>query len=247
MNLREIKEECWDQARELKGEDQLWPSEEMNRYVNRIYRRIASETLCLRDTTTPAVCLIASAPVDYTTLTEGTLDYLLANDTTSFLYHKDVAPYLHSLHSAILRVDEVKWLSRGFRLTRVSSSKWQENPIWEQSLGIATEYALDLEQGKLALNLRDQASDTLKLSVRRMPLLPLSGDSDVPELPIDYHDAFMPGVLELMYSKKDSEAFDTEKSIEYGGLFVYQLERIRREEIAKDRRLRPNESLRAFR
>jgi hypothetical protein len=247
MNLREIREECWDQARELKSEDKLWPEEEMNRYINRIYRRIAEETFCIRDATTPAVCLISSAPLDHTTYTEGTLDYLLANDTASWLYQQDVAPLLHTLHASILRIDEVKWLSRGFTLHKVSAGKWMENAFWEQTIGVPTEYALDLETGKLAVNFRDQGSDTLKLCVRRLPLTTLTDDANIPEIPAAYHEAFMPGVLELMYAKKDSEVFDVDKALGYRGEFKYQLERIARLEIQREWRLQPTAVARAFR
>lgn len=247
MNLGEIRQECWDTAAELAGEDMLWPEEEINRLINRVYWNIASVTKCIRDSRTPAVCLISSTPVDYTTLTEGTFDYLLANDTASWLYHQNVAPYLYPLHASILSVEEVKWLSRGFMLRKVSSHKWMELAQWEQVLGIPTEYALDLERGKLAVNYRDQVADTLKLSVRRLPLVPLQDTDDEPEFHQDYHASIIPGVLELMFAKKDSEAYDPEKSISYAGKYSYELERIKREELRWDRRLNPNQTMRAFR
>ncbi len=250
MTLSELRTVCRsDFARDdaSVNADRLWPDAEMNRHINRICRHVARETLCLQDSTTVAVCLIASAPVDYTTYAEGSLGALWAADSSSALYEKDVAPYLHALHASILRVDDVKWVSRGRSLTRVSVSKWQECAQWEQRIGVPTEFATDLETGKLALNLRDEATDTLQLTVRRLPLTDLSADSDTPELPLVYHDRLLNGILWQMYSKRDAETFDKVKATEHFQLFMEDLDQIRRAEIRKDNRLRHNEALAVFR
>lgn len=247
MNLRELREECWDDARELKGEDKLWPVEEMNRLINRIYFLIAAETRCIRDARTPSCCLLAVEPVDYTTYVEGSLDYVWANDASSPLYHLDVAPYVFELHESVIHVDSAKLVSSGFLLHKVSSTKWQDNPLWEQVLGTPTEYALDLQNGAIALNYRMTSSDNLQLSVRRLPLQHLVDDDDVPEFRQDYHHRIRNGVLSLMYGKKDAETFDVDKRLRYWTAFRNDIEEIKLAEYRYEERLRPNTSMRAFR
>lgn len=249
MTLQEIREEAWARAREITtiDEDRLWSLAEMNAYINRVYRQIAKETLCIRDATTPEVCLITSSVVDYATLTEGTLDYIWANNEDSCLYQVDVCPYLFDLHEKIITIDEVKWAGRAWKLIKVSSSKWQENTRWEQTLGMPTEFSTDLTVGKIAVNLRDTTSDTLQLQVRRLPLVDLVKDTDVPEFRTSYHDYLIHGVLWHMYSKQDSEAFDKVMVDKHYAQFLLDIDQIKQEETLLERRLRPNNSLSAFR
>lgn len=249
MNLYDIRQECWNMALEVgtSDVDRFWPEAQMDTYTNRIYRMIARETRCIKDASTPAVCLIASTPVDYTTYATNTLDYLWANDPDSWLYQKDVAPYLHDLHESIIDVDSVQWVSRRTRLTKVSYTKWEERVDWEQHIGVPTEFALNLQGGKLAVNYRDEKSDTLRLYVRRMPLKVLEDPSDEPEFPVNYHDAFFNGVLWLMYSKQDSETFDLNKAKEYMGLFKQDMDEIKQSENLMHERLRPNHSMEGHR
>lgn len=250
MNLKDIREEAWEWADDTAEEDadRLWTLAEMNRYINRIYRRIASETLCIQDNNTPAVCRISSDPVDYTTFTDITSDdYIWANTEGMWLYHKDVAPYLYALHPSILKIDEVKWTIRQWKLTRVNSRKWQTNPYWEQVVGLPTEYATDLKTGFLALNFRSEISDIMKLVVRRMPLEKLVKDSDTPEFRTSYHEFFLNGVLSLMYQKQDSQCFDGDKVKFYEEKFLLDLDEIKQQESQLMQTLGSNGSMDAFR
>jgi len=242
MNLSEIREECWAIARDtaITDSDRLWPTDEMNRYINRVYQQIARETLCLRDSTTVDICLMNSDPVDWTTYEEGTLDYIWANDPNSWLYHKDVCPYLYPLHDSIIKIHEVKWSYRQWKLTPVSVTKWQHNVWWEQVIGMPTEYALDLETGKLAVNFRSQSSDILRMLVSRMPTTLLSNDADIPEFRTAYHTSFYNGVLALMYSKEDADTINEKKAAEHRELFKDDIDEIKQSEHIIHQRLRPN-------
>jgi hypothetical protein len=248
MNLEQIREEAWGIARVDTDvdRDRLWTIAEMNRYINRVYRRICKETLCIRDSTTVAVCRIDSVPVDYTTLTPGTQDYLWANDPDSWLYHLDVAPYLLDLHPSIIQIDEMKWAKRAWKLRKVSVSKWQENALWEESVGLPTEYATDLQADKIALNYRDTASDTLRMVVRRLPLVDLVDDLDVPEIRNIYHDRFLHGVLSQMYAKQDVEAFDMNKAETHEAQFLVDIDFIKQEQRELEKKLNPNRASSAF-
>lgn len=249
MRLIDIKEECWAIARDtaIDDEDKLWPSDEMDAYINRVYKEIARETLCIRDSRTTSVCLIDSSPVDYTTYDADSIDYIWANDEDSWLYQKDVCPYLYTLHSSILKIHEAKWTKRQWKLVNVSAGKWQDNVWWEQVIGLPTEFALDLESGKLAVNFRSETADTLRLQVSRMPLVDLSSDTDVPEILEAYHTFFYNGVLALMYTKEDSDSINKKKAQEYRAEYLRDIDQIKQLESKIHERLRPNHSMGAFR
>lgn len=252
MTLLDIRNEAWEVARDtLAGSmvdgDRLWPSAEMNRYINRTYRKIARDTRCIRDASTPAVCQIAVAPIDYTTYQVGTLDYQWANTLGSWMYHLNVAPYLLPLHPSIIDIDEVKWTTQYWKLTHVSVTKWQPNTIWEQVIGMPTEFATDLQANMIALNYRATTTDTLRLSVKRMPLVDLSADGDIPEFRSEYHDFILAGVLEQMYSKQDIECFDGKKAAEYKAEFLDNIDQIKKQERILNQHLNVNVSLNAFR
>lgn len=257
MNLSEIRQECWDEARETAENDldRLWTTSEMNRYINRVYRNIARETKCIRDSITSSICRITSSvPADLAALqTLALTDDFAAQDldwynsTDSWLYHTLVAPYSFALSPLIITVDECKWTNKQWRLTHVSIKKWQVNPWWEQVIGMATEYATDGDTNRLFVNFRTTDTDTLKLTVRRLPLVDLVSDTDVPEFKSDYHDFFKNGVLELMYRKQDSQTFDAVKAVDYHTKFLLDLDEIKQSEAILDNRLRANASLNAFR
>jgi len=248
MNLRQIREECWAQARDAAEADvdKLWPTKEMDRYINRVYRFIARETQCIKDSTTAAVCLIDVDPVDYTTYAAGTLDYIWANDSDDWLYQKDVTPYLLTLHTSILQIDICKWMSQPWALRKVSYRKWEVNPWWFKVIGQPTEYAQDLETGKIALNYRTESADKLHLHVRRMPLTDLAADSDVPEFHIQYHDFMINGIMMWMYRKRDAETLDEAKATEFETAFLRDVDEIKQQVSQKEEHLRPNQALSAF-
>jgi hypothetical protein len=175
------------------------------------------------------------------------LDYLWANDPNSWLYHKNVAPYHFPLDPRILKVEEVKWTERQWKLARVSVSKWQINPWWEQVCGMPTEYATDLSSNTIAVNFRAEFSDTLRIIVRRLPLVDLINDEDIPEIRVDYHDFFKNGVLWQMYSKQDAEAFDGAKAADYKAEYLADIDEVKQLEAHLYQTLNANPSLSAFR
>jgi hypothetical protein len=257
VNLAEIREEAWSVARDTgtKDYDRLWTEAEMNRYINRTYRFISRETKCIRDARTPEVCRITVAPpADLATLEAQALtdawaadDLARYNDSTSWMYHQLVAPLTYDLHKSVLDIDECKWLTQPWKLQKVSVVKWQQNPRWEQVVGYPIEYCTDYHTGKLTLNYRTTASDTLGLLVRRLPLVQLSEDADEPEFRDSYHDFFLNGVLEQMYSKQDAECIDLKKAADYRAAFKADVDEIKQQETILDQRLSVNIAMNAFR
>lgn len=257
MTLNDIMTECWAIARETGTNDtnRLWSSTEMKAYINRTYRHIARETRCIRDSETLSICRIDVAPpADYPTLQALALtdqyyaqDLIYYNDPNSWLYQTLVSPYVFPLDPSILDIDEVKWTNKQWRLVKVSVTKWQVNPYWEQVLGLPIEYATDLSNNKLALNYRSNDIDTLRLIVKRLPLTDLVSLTDIPEIRQVYHDYFRYGVLEQMYSKQDSQTLDIPKALDFGTRYRDDIDHIKRQERILDQRLKVNNSMDGFR
>lgn len=273
MNFKQIRDEAWAIAREtaVYDSDRLWTKTEMDRYINRVYRFIAKETKCIRDDITTAICRITVAPyTDYAALQAAAVtdsyaaqDLAWLSDSTSWLYvdpspaatyaarldaaAQTLCPYSFPLDYRIVDIDEVKWTHRQWKLAHVSSAKWQMNPWWEQVRGMATEYATDLANNRLNLNFRMTEADTLKLVVRRLPLVDLVDDTDIPEIRIHYHDFMINGILWQMYSKQDSEAYNKDRADQYYALYLKDIDEIKQQETIIHNRLRPNYSVDAFR
>lgn len=257
MNLKEIRDEAYDIAREVgtTDADRLWTKKEMNRYINRVYRFVARETKCIRDAITPAVCRIDVAPpvdlaaLEALALTDASYadDLVEYNREGSWMYNTFVAPRIFPLHPSILDIDEVKWHDLPWKLTKVSVTKWQINPKWEQVTGYPTEVATDYSTGYLAVNYRFSGTDSIRMTVKRMPLVDLVADTDVPELKLQYHDFMINGILAQMYGKQDAETFDKDQIAKYTMMYAADVDNIKQQEATFDQRLRPNTSLDAFR
>ena len=257
MNLKEIRDEAYDIAREIGTTDaeRFWNAKEMNRYINRVYRFIARETRCIQDSITPSVCKIDVAPpLSLAALqTLALSDPMAADDLAeynragSWMYQTLVAPRVFKLSPLILDIDEVKWHDLPWKLVKVSVTKWQQNPKWEQVIGYPTECSTDYTTGYLAVNYRFSGIDSLRMTVKRMPLIDLIQDTDIPELRVNYHDFMINGVLAQMYSKNDAEVFDKDAVGKYTALYARDVDDIKQQESILDQRLRPNFSLDAFR
>lgn len=257
MTLKELREECWDIARDsaLVDQDRLWPTKEMNKYINRTYKQVARETKCIYDSITPAICRITVAPpTDLADLTAKAAtdlwyaqDLAWYNDSTSWLNNQLVTPYSLPLSTKILKITEAKWTSVQWKLTKVSVQKWQQNPWWEQVVGtMATEYATDLDSNRITLNYRATSTDTLKLTVKRLPLVDLIADSDSPEFREDYHLLMLNGILWQMFSKVDAETLNKVKAEEYRIKFYADIDEIKQEEESIASKLTINHPLGAF-
>jgi len=257
MTLKELREEAWALLRDdaLVDQDRLWPASEMNRYINRAYKQMARETKCIRDSITSSICRIAVAPpTDLADLTlKAATDSFYAqdldwyNDSGSWLHNQLVSPYSFPLSNKIIKITECKWTNLQWKLTKVSVQKWQINPWWEQVIGMSTEYATDLDSNRLVLNYRMTSSDTLKLSVRRMPLTDLAKDSDAPEFKEDYHLMLINGIIWQMLSKTDAETLNVVKAEEYRLKFLQDIDEVKQQEELLETKLNVHYSGSAFR
>lgn len=72
----------------------------------------------------------------------------------------------------------------------------------------------------LELNFDPQADGTLQLGVYRLPLNPMSLESDSPEIHQKYHAKLIDWALHLGYLKPDADAFDQTKAERHEAKFI---------------------------
>lgn len=72
----------------------------------------------------------------------------------------------------------------------------------------------------LELNFEPQAAGTLQLGVYRLPLNPMSLDTDTPEIHRKYHSKLLDWALHLAYLKPDADAFDQSKADRHEAKFI---------------------------
>ena len=112
MTLSDIRNECWEQARESTtiDEDRLWRTAEMNRYINRVYRILAKETECIVDSIS-AFTQLAITGTDETP-----------------------ASYYIALDPRIRCIEEAKWATNGYNIYETSIDRFG-TPQWEITTG----------------------------------------------------------------------------------------------------------------
>jgi hypothetical protein len=205
MNLKQIRDECWDIARETSemDSDRLWSLNEMNAYINRIYRDIARTTKIIIDSTTVSTCQI--------TLSSATPIFALS-------------PLILSVHDCYYCATQTS-VPISKKLIYVPVICLGVDPMLITLHATPTYYSLDNATGNITFDTIPLSADVtplLKLRVSRLPLLDLIEDIDIPEFLVKYHDYFKYGVLWLMYSKQDSEAYDLAKASDF--YQMYQLD-----------------------
>lgn len=184
-------------------EPYLWSAEEVAEFAEDAENEAAERARLIRDSLTTAVCEV---PV-----VAGTAVYML--------------------DPRILSVDRAKLDSQSVPLALSSTAAmdagmggrprdWRTSSGtyvggigggWEGRSGTPTTAVLDAEGAgwKLTLAPAPNKDDTLRLQVFRLPLQPLSSDSDnIPEIPARLHIRLVDWMLFRAYSKQDTETAD---------------------------------------
>lgn len=102
-----------------------------------------------------------------------------------------------------------KYFSRGFPY---------RNPSFEDTSGIP--FKLVETTGSVQLIYAPAAADTLRLTVRRLPLADMSADGDSPEIRTERHIDLLDGMLARGYLKNDIDTRDAKKAAEHEALFT---------------------------
>lgn len=90
---------------------------------------------------------------------------------------------------------------------------------WESVTGTPTHYLTDYETGKIRLYPTPVVNDTLDLTVVRLPLAPITGFTQTPEINARYHRSLRYWIMYRAYSKQDTETLDKKKAADNLALF----------------------------
>ncbi len=128
---------------------------------------------------------------------------------------------IYDLHPKIIDVYRAR-LSTERELLEKSGYKMldTEDPLWITREGSPDRYCLDYDSGKLVLSHLPQLDGLLSLTVSRLPLLPLSADTDVPEISEYFHFDLVWWILKLVYSTRDEDYFNPSAAKEAEQKFV---------------------------
>lgn len=164
----------------------FWKDAELNEYLNEGYTLFCSLTKIIRDSLS-AVCT-------------------LTLDITGDVQHLPLSPL-------IIKIERVKgsWSTTPLTETTLDEISGIQ-PTWEDDTGTPDKYLLDYSSGYLSLNRSMESNATLRLTVRRLPLLALT-DAASPEFKSEYHHILKTYGLYRAFSKQDAEIYKPEKAL----------------------------------
>ncbi|MCG6552568.1 MAG: hypothetical protein L7F77_09595 [Candidatus Magnetominusculus sp. LBB02] len=182
----------------------LWPDAELVVCLNDRLNAMCAEALCITDSSTPQICQIS--------LTKGTASYPL-----------------DSRIIAIKRATVQSTATPLFKTTADSLFRWYG--LWQNFEGTPAYYLLDVQSGFITLHPVPAVSDTLHLSVYRLPLSEMSTlyPNVEPEIPRRYTRTLINGIAALAYEKSGSDTFSHESAKTYRELWQKGLDEMRRE------------------
>lgn len=191
MNLSELIANARIQATDRVA-PYLWSDDEITSYANDAEREACRRARLITDSTTASVCNI--------TLVAATASYTLSRK--------------------VLFVNRVKLVGESIPLGPVSYKDLDRQvPGWEDETGTPTRYVKDTDTGKFRPYPTPTAAGTAKLTVTRLPLEDMVGDSDEPEIQPHLHGSLLFWILHCMFSKPDNDGYDEAKAAKNLALF----------------------------
>jgi hypothetical protein len=134
----------------------------------------------------------------------------------------------YPIDSRILAIDSVVVASTGIPLVKIFDA--QERSAWVDPRdtsfsepSVVQHYREDFDSYSLTVFATPTASDTLNLTVKRLPLEPLTWTgrkNEEPEFPAHYHEALIEWVCMQALLKRDADTFDKEAAGYHQGLFT---------------------------
>lgn len=156
-----------------------WPFSAVCAYANKVVNDICRQAKVLKDGSITIV------------ITAGTKDYLLDGRIFDV---EDEGVKLATLKSSLKKCSCLDFDDDNFS--------------WETDTGNPTAFALDYKTGYLTLNYRPLADDTARIRAFLMPSKSLANHSDVPEIPLAYHDFIPEMMCRYAYDVEDAEVLN---------------------------------------
>ena len=171
----------------------LWSNFQLIQYLNQAVNEFASKTYCLKD-------------------------------YTNFNLEVEADNQFIDLDNRILKVEHAELVStnRVLKVITLEEFVTKYGPTWTTRIGTPQVLISDIEYDKLVLWPIPESDDTIKLTVRRIPLEDLDQMDDTPEIPSQYHY----GLLHYM----KFQAFSSPKAVLSGLMNLAGMERANWEE-----------------
>ncbi len=123
----------------------------------------------------------------------------------------------YNLNPLILGVNRV--FMRGRALDRTTREKLDDTSgRWEDDTGEPRAFMDEVRY--LRLYPQPTEDDTARLTVWRLPLLPMEDEDDEPEIGERYHLRMLDWAIRLAYLKRDADAFDQAKADKHEAMFI---------------------------
>lgn len=187
--------------------DSYWSNDELNEYINASIEEMHERTLCVTDSLTDSVCLIP--------LVVGKRHY--------------------ALHESVLDIQTAQPSWNILPLSKQSVVTVSQS--WLTDTGLPHSYLMDYSHRTLSLTSAPATvnGESIRLTVQRLPLVELTANTDIPEIPRQYHRRLCDGVVAKALFKQDSETYNPAKGNVHQGKWEKSLEEIIRREV----RLKP--------
>lgn len=177
------------------AEPYLWTEEELIEYANDAQNEACRRARLLIDSTTEAICQI---------------DVLIG--TASY-----------ALDPRVIFIRRAKVASSVLPLARASLRDMDDAALgWDAHTGSVRAYLTDVDSGRVRLYRIPTATDTLHLTVVRLPLAEMVSLDDAPEIHVRYQRSLRHWMCFRAYSKQDAETKDDKKAAE--GLALFEQE-----------------------
>lgn len=183
MNLKDLRDGFRNQADDAVSPF-LWEDPEVNQFFNEAENEACQRALLLEDSDSPRICRIS--------LTAGKASYTLSPLVIE-VRRARVASERHTLE---FRNEE--WLDQNYCFG------------WETRTGVP-KYAI-LSKTKFRPVPIPEASDTVLMTVFRLPEEPMVDNEDEPEIQEVYHYRLIDWALRCAYLKQDADTYDPVKA-----------------------------------
>lgn len=164
----------------------------LNFRIDEAIREACARASLIIDTDTASICDIA--------VTAGTNQYA-------------ISPLILDIHRAVLPSAAKPLEKLGYKALD------EDDPQWESREATPKAYVLDLNTRKLTLSRIPTATETLTLTVSRLPENDLADDNAEPEFSTAYHYDLVYWVLHLTYLTRDSQIYNPTEAGKYEALF----------------------------
>jgi hypothetical protein len=135
-------------------------------------------------------------------------------DFTTYTIDVVAAKHTYDVDPKIIRVLDIDSDDTGLPLTKTEYEELRNVQNWRTVTGTVTDYLIDYEAKKIRLYKIPTETDTLNLTVYRLPLKTLDWEHQdrIPEIREEYHIPMLHYAAFLAYSKQDADVFDPQKA-----------------------------------